>query len=130
MNRTIVATVHVLVVAMVSGCNVFPTAADPYEYGVGLEDSDALKLRPGEAQIDRGNPHGFLDWIGHNVVSLPSKIILLNWNVANHNISKETEEILKQYLADNDLHNVKVHLNDYAPGEEWRRLAKNRSVGG
>ena len=130
MNRATCIAVHVLAVAIVSGCGVFPPAAEPYEYGAGLEAGDGLGLRPGEAQIDRGNPHAFLDWIGHNIVSLPSKLILWNWKVANHNVSAETEEMLKQYLADNNLHNVKVHLNDYAPGDEWRRLAKNRSVGG
>ena len=130
MSRAICVAAYVLAVALVSGCNVFPAAAEPYEYGAALEGSDVLKLRPGEAQIDRGNPRGFLDWIGHNVVSLPSKIILWNWNVANHNISTETEDILKQYLADNDLRDVKVCLNDYSPGGEWRRLVKNRAVGG
>jgi hypothetical protein len=130
MKKATCAAIYILAVVLVSGCNVFPTAAEPYEYGAGLEGIDALKLKPSEPQAERGNPHEFLDWAGHNIVSLPSKIILWNWNVANHNISTETEEILMQYLDDNDLRNVKVRLNDYSPGDEWRRLAKNRSVGG
>ncbi len=125
MKRALYFAVSVLVLAAIGGC-----ASVPYEYGAGLEGSDVLKLAPDESQVERGNPHEFLDWVGHNIVSLPSKIILWNWKVANHNISTETEEILKQYLADNDLHNVKVRLNDYSPGGEWRRLVKNRSVGG
>ena len=125
MKKAVYFAASILVLAVIGGC-----ASAPYEYGSGLEGSDVLKLAPDVSQVERGNPHGFLDWIGHNIVSLPSKIILLNWSVANHNISTETEEILKQYLADNDLRNVKVHLNDYAPGDEWRRLARNKSVEG
>jgi hypothetical protein len=125
MRRAAFFSASIFVLIVISGC-----ASVPYQYGVDLEGSDVLGLRPDEPQIDRGNPHGFLDWVGHNIVSLPIKIILFNWDVANHDISKETEEILKQYLADNGLHNVKVHLNDYAPGGQWRRLVKNRSVGG
>ena len=125
MKKTVCFAASILVLATISGC-----ASVPYEYGAGLEGSDVLKLAPDESQVERGNPHGFLDWIGHNIVSLPSKIVLLNWKVANHDISTETEEILKQYLVDNDLHNVKVRLNGYSPGGEWRRLARNRSVGG
>jgi hypothetical protein len=125
MKKAAYFAVSILILAVIGGC-----ANVPYEYGAGLEGSDVLKLAPDESQIERGKPHGLLDWVGHNIVSLPSKIILLNWSVDNHNISTETEEILKQYLADNDLRNVKVHLNDYAPGDEWRRLARNKSVGG
>ncbi|MFC1792609.1 hypothetical protein ACFL3Q_03370 [Planctomycetota bacterium] len=125
MKKAFYFAMSILVLAVIGGC-----VSAPYEYGAGLEGSDVLKLAPDEPQVERGNPHGFLDWIGHNIVSLPSKIMLLNWSVANHDISTETEEILKQYLADNDLNNVKVHLNDYAPGNEWRRLFRNKSVGG
>ena len=124
-KKAVCFAASILVLAVIGGC-----ASGPYEYGAGLEGSDVLKLAPDESQVERGNPHGFLDWIGHNVVSLPSKIMLLNWSVANHDISTETEEILKQYMADNDLRNVKVRLNDYAPGNEWRRLIRNKSVGG
>ncbi len=125
MKKAVCFAASILVLTVIGGC-----ASGPYEYGAGLEGSDVLKLAPDESQVERGNPHGFLDWIGHNIVSLPSKIMLLNWSVANHDISTETEEILMQYLADNDLRNVKVRLNDYAPGNEWRRLVRNKSVGG
>jgi len=125
MKKVVCLALSVMALTLAGGC-----ASVPYEYGKDLEVSSVLRLSPGEAQFERGNPHEFLDWIGHHVVSLPSKLILWNWNVANHNISTETEEVLKQYLNDNDLPSVKVRLNDYSPGDEWRRLAKNRSVGG
>lgn len=129
MRKTICLTVFVIASSMVGGCGIAPRPTVPYEYGVALEDRGVLKLAPGEPQVERGEPKEFLDWIGHNVISLPSKLILWNWDVANHNISAETEEILKQYLADNSLNNVKVRLNDYSPGDEWRRLFQNGSVG-
>ncbi|HLC16800.1 MAG TPA: hypothetical protein VJL89_11315 [Thermodesulfovibrionia bacterium] len=57
-----------------------------------------------------------------------SKFFLWNWKVDNHNISYDTEEKLRQYLADNDLNNVKVRLNQYNPGDEWSRLHRNKAV--
>ena len=113
---------------VVSGCAIMPTASVPYEYGKALEGADVVKLSEGESQVERGTPHGFLDWIGHHIVSLPSKIILWNWDVANHDISAETEATIMKYLSENDLHNVKVRLNDYSPGAEWCRLFRNKSV--
>lgn len=101
----------------------------PYEYSRDVDGPYTLRLRPGEAQIERGRPNAFLDGIGHYVISLPSKILLLHWNVNNHDISPETEAALRVYLAENDLDNVKVRLNEYAPGDEWRRLAHNKDVG-
>ncbi len=101
----------------------------PYEYGHDLEGELSLPLRPGEEQIVRGVPNVFLDGIGHYLISLPSKIILLRWNVNDHDISPETEAALRAYLHENGLYNVKVRLNQYAPGGEWRRLSRNQDVG-
>lgn len=111
--------------ALVAGC-----ATVPYEFVDGIEGPGTLPLRSEEPQVERGRPHGFLDGLGHYVLSLPQKLILLNWHVDNHRISPETEESLRQYLEENDLQNVKVRLNQYKPGDEWRRLGRNRDING
>ena len=104
-------------------------ATVPYEKGRDIEQADTLQLGTGESEIERGKPIKLIDYPGHYIFSLPSKLLLLNWKVDNHNISRESEEMLQQYLGDNDLHQVKVRLNQYAPGAEWRRLFQNQSVG-
>lgn len=115
----------VLVVGLLAvGC-----ISTPYEYSRDVDGELTLRLRPGESQIERGRPNAFLDGVGHYLISLPSKILLLHWNVNDHHISPETEAALRVYLEENDLHSVKVRLNQYAPGDEWRRLAANRDVG-
>ena len=101
----------------------------PYSYSKKIERPGTLLLRPGEAQIERGRPNRFLDGLGHYVISLPSKLILWNWKVENHNVSEETQTAIQNYLLENDLQNVKVRINQYAPGGEWRRLFKNHTVG-
>jgi hypothetical protein len=104
-------------------------AAVPYP----LEETESevtLRLRPGEPQIERGRPNAFLDGLGHHVLSLPQKLLLFSWRVDNHDISPETEAALREYLDANGLRNVKVRLNQYAPGGEWRRLARNRELNG
>ncbi len=69
-----------------------------------------------------------LDAIGW-VLGIPSKILMLNYAVNNHNISLNTEIEIESYLAANGLNKVKVRLNEYAPLGEWRRLVRNKSVG-
>ena len=103
-------------------------ATVPYQFGSQIEDENTLKLRLGECQVERGEPEPFLDGLGHYVLSLPTKLVLWSWKVDNHDISKETEEKLIQYLADNDLNNVKVRLNQYEPADEWSRLQRNKAV--
>jgi hypothetical protein len=100
-------------------------ASTPYPYGTDLESDLTLKLRPGEEQIERGRPHGLVDGLGHYFFSLPSKLLLLDWRVNNHRISEETEASILEYLDANGLCNVKVRLNQYAPGREWSRLVRN-----
>ncbi len=117
--------VSLLLVAAIalSGC-----ASSPYYFGQNLEGPNTLLLREGEEQIERGRPNVVIDKLGSWVFGLPSKILLLNRKVDNHDISEETAEAIHEYLAANDLHNVKVRLNQYAPGDEWRRLFANRDV--
>jgi hypothetical protein len=105
----------------VGGCAAIP-------YPPGLETANILELRSGEPQIERGRPNTALDIAG-NVTGLPVKILLLNWRMENHDISPETEAMLQDYLEQNNLKNVKVRLNQYAPGAEWSRLRRNKSVG-
>lgn len=103
----------------------------PYQYSAARESPVELpEFGPAGTQIDRGRPVAFLDGVGHYVVSLPSKLLLLNWEVDRHRISPETEQILSDYLAANNLTEVKVRLNQYAPGGEWRRLVANREMPG
>jgi hypothetical protein len=103
-------------------------ASTPYPYGEDLETDLTLELQPGESQVERGRPQAVIDGFGHYLFSLPAKLLLLNWKVNNHNISAETEASLREYLDANGLCSVKVRLNQYAPGGEWSRLARNREM--
>jgi hypothetical protein len=113
--------VAVLLLASSSAC-----ASLPYERG-SCAELDAMPLRESEAQIERGNPHGFLDGLGW-VLGIPSKITLLSSKVDNHSISPETEAALTRYLEANGLCEVKVRINQYAVGREWSRLFRNRNI--
>lgn len=102
-----------------SGCAVVP-----YRYSGALENPQIWRDTP---QIETGRPNGFLDTVG-NIVSIPAKVLLLSTKVDNHRISPETSDVLAEYLQQNDLRNVKVRLNQYAPGGEWIRLFRNRTM--
>jgi len=77
--------------------------------------------------IERGKPRPVIDTIGW-VFGIPSKLLLWNRKVENHDISEETEHVLAGYLEANNLQHVKVRLNQYRPLDDFRRLTKNRSV--
>lgn len=108
---------------LAAGC-----ATTPYRYGQQLESVETLALRPNEPQIEYGRPNAVIDAIGW-ILGIPSKIILLDHRVDNHRISEETVEALRVYLHANSLTNVKVRVNQYAPGGEWSRLHRNKAVG-
>ena len=85
-------------------------------------------LQPVEPQIEHGHPLCVVDALGW-VVGVPSKILMLDRRINNHDISPRTELTIQQYLAANRLDKVKVRLNEYAPLGEWKRLVHNESVG-
>ena len=79
-------------------------------------------------QFERGQPNVVVDGVGW-VFGIPNRLFLWNWGVDNHRISPGTEQQIRQYVAANDLGDVKVRLNQYDPGGEWQRLARNKRVG-
>lgn len=89
-----------------------------------------FRSAPAEPQFVRGRKNLVIDKLGHYVFSLPSKIILWNWSVDNHDISEENEEIFRQYMDANSLDTTLVRLNTYAPHKEFARLRKNKDVNG
>jgi hypothetical protein len=113
---------------VISGCALH-RAPSRYVYGDACDyyTSEKLQAITGE-QIERGQTRPVLDGVGW-VLGIPSKIILWDRRVDNHSVSPETEAAIAEYLAVNDLTSVKVRLNQYAPGDEWRRLVANKAVG-
>ncbi len=89
---------------------------------------DSPLLLDTEPQIQRGAPRKVIDAIGW-VWGVPSKLLLWNRRVENHNISLQTEAAIASYLYENHLETVRVRLNQYRPGEDWSRLVRNKSVG-
>ncbi len=78
-------------------------------------------------QMQRGKPRPIIDAVGW-VVGIPGKLILADRRVDNHNISLATEGQLAEYLEVNGNDHTRVRINQYRPGEDWRRLIANRSV--
>ncbi len=86
------------------------------------------QLIDGKPQPQRGAPRKVIDAVGW-VVGIPSKILLWNRRIDNHRIGDRTAGLVEQYLVDNGLETTRVRLNQYAPGDDWRRLVRNKRVG-
>jgi hypothetical protein len=56
-------------------------------------------------------------------------VLIWDRRVNNHAVSEDTTLAVSNYLEQNQLPDVCVRVNQYAPGEEWRRLRENRNVG-
>jgi hypothetical protein len=115
-----------LLTVLAVGCGIGPPSYEPGDYPDG---PGVLKLAEGEPQIERGQEWPFGDAAGNYFFSVPSKVILLDLSVDNHDISPETEAVIAAYLKENNLSHVKVRLNQYEPRQEWRRLVNNKEVG-
>ena len=113
-----------LITLVVTGC-----ATAPYHYGKDTEYVHGPRLAPHEPQITHGTPHGFLDasdWIWPG--SLLAKLLLWNSKLDSHQISTQTVAAVQQFLAVNELRDVKVRFNDYCVGEELRRTVRNKAI--
>ncbi len=118
------AVLLTLLCVLVTGCTT-----QPYTYGTGRGDRDKGLYPPMEQQIFIGKPSPVLDaadW--YWPPSLLAKLLLWNIDIDSHEISDETLDVLKKYVADNDLADVQILVNTYKPGNQWQRLFKNRTM--
>lgn len=116
--------IALLLLSLATGCS--PLASRPIP--MGHSNVSPAILAATDVQIERGQPRKVIDGIGW-VIGIPSRILLWNWRVENHRISSETEVALQEYLDVNQLHHVKVRLNQFHPRDDWYRLTQNKSVG-
>jgi hypothetical protein len=112
-----------IVLGLSSGCRVL----EPREVVRRQNNLTPHLIAEHEPQMERGEPRPIIDAFGW-VWGIPSKILLWDRRVESHRISPQTEYGLQEYLAENDLHGVKVRLNQYHPMDDWRRLVRNKSV--
>lgn len=90
---------------------------------------ERYKITPtNEPQIVRGRTNSVIDSIGW-VVGIPGKVLLLDRRVDNHRVDPIVDEALANYLAYNQLDDVKVRINQYSPGAEFKRMRRNRNIG-
>ncbi len=123
MSRFLSTIFVVCAISITAGCHpLAPKAID------ATRVFDSPLLLDSEPQIQRGEPRKVIDAFGW-VWGIPSKLLLWNRRVENHNISLDTEAAIAKYLYENNLDTVRIRLNQYRPGEDWSRLARNKSVG-
>ena len=113
----------VLALVLLSGCRIL----EPQSIVMQRNNIPTDLIADGESQMERGAPKPIIDGFGW-VVGIPSKLMLWNRKVENHNISVKTEALLAEYMATNGLTDIKVRLNQYRPMDDFRRLTRNTSV--
>lgn len=82
-----------------------------------------------EPQIEIGRPKIVFDTLG-NVLSLPKKIILINFKIDNHAFSPETRKIFEEYFQEKMgfVNDTKVRVNQFSPVREYQRLVRNKKI--
>ncbi|MFY7891592.1 MAG: hypothetical protein ACOVOJ_02835 [Pirellula sp.] len=106
-----------------SGCRILaPQAINNSKQNIAPELLQANSL-----PIERGKPRAIIDGVGW-VVGIPSKLLLWDSRIDNHNIGLETEASVAEYLSQNQMGHVKVRLNQYRPWDDMKRLTKNKSM--
>ena len=103
-----------------TGCATF----NAYEQ---VDQSVIGELSAGQVQIQRGKPRPIIDAAGR-LLGLPNRIAIGDARVDNHEVSAETELEIVNYLEQNGLNSVLVRSNQYAPGDELKRMISNNKI--
>ena len=113
--------------SLLTGC-----ASGPYQFGRGWHNAQSAMCAPpvtgSTPEVVEGRPNKFVDGLGW-VVGIPGKLLLWDRRVNNHHVTESTTAAVAEYAERNQLQDVCVRVNQYDPGDEWRRLRENREVG-
>jgi len=118
-----------LVVSLALFVDACISAPEIYEPAGAYYQDSQLVIDEDLPQIEVGRPIVVLDWLNHRVLSLPTKLTLLNWRLLDHELPEENRKILEFYLQINGMRSVKVRHNQYDPLGELSKLWGNRDVG-
>ena len=119
------------IVLMLFTSSLLCCATPPYIYQPTNEYyvKQQIIFNNAEPQIEKGEPNWLIDGLNHYLFSLPTKLILWNWKILDHQLPEQNEAILEYYLEMNKLRSVKIRHNQYAPIGEFKRLIQNSEVG-
>jgi len=106
-------------------CN-FATEKE-YTFGKPYYPDQDIFNEEDNPQFTSGEPYLILDWIG-NIMGALSKLIINDSRMSNHKISEETKQYLKNYIIENNLKDVKIRFNQYAPIEDLKQLWRSNNV--
>ncbi|MCE9500150.1 MAG: hypothetical protein K8R21_06590 [Leptospira sp.] len=81
-----------------------------------------------EPQFESGEPYFLLDFLASWTLGILGKLVILDTNMSNHQINGETKKYLIEYMKFNNLKDVKVRFNQYAPISDFRRLNTSKRV--
>ena len=82
----------------------------------------------GHVDVEVGSKAPLIDGAGW-VLGIPRKILLWDRRADNHDVSDQTVGEVAEYIDQRGLNDVKVRINQYDPGGEWKRLVANKRVG-
>ena len=121
MRGSIVTILICVMTSWLTGCSTF----NAYD----RVDRSSVSASPavGSVQIERGKPRPLIDAAGR-LLGLPNRIAIGDARVDNHNISRETELEITNYLEQNGLNSVLVRSNQYAPASELKRMIDNDKI--
>jgi hypothetical protein len=91
------------------------------------ELTDIQKRRSTGLLVVQGHPNTMVDGLGW-VIGAPRKLMLWDSRVDNHAVQPETLAEVATYVEINQLQEVCIRANQYAPIDEWRRLRSNDHI--
>ncbi len=82
----------------------------------------------GHVDVEVGRRAPVIDGVGW-AFGIPRKLLLWDRRADNHSVSHGTVNEIANYIDSRGLNDVKVRVNQYDPGGEWKRLVQNKRVG-
>lgn len=94
---------------------------------VSYHGSPYSGTNPQNQQFERGIDFPPLDYFG-DLISKIHQLLFWNRHYGNHRVSAHTEQRIAEFLNYNELKDVKVRINQWAPHKEIARLITNKNI--
>ena len=77
--------------------------------------------------VSRGDEKPMTDKL-RSFFTIPRKLMLWNKEIGSGELKEESEEVVRAFLAENDVTSTHISINEYNPKLIWKRMHENKNT--
>ena len=106
---------------------IFLTATSSEKIDLMIANDPQLEDKMQAITVSRGDEKPMTDKL-RSFFTIPRKLMLWNKEIGSGELKEESEEVVRAFLAENDVTSTHISINEYNPKLIWKRMHENKNT--